>query len=677
MNNIHSNINKELSPQEKEVFKIIEEVINKYAPNTTARAVGGWVRDKLLGVPSDDIDIMIDNMSGEEFAKLVTKHMGLEDPHVIRQNPDASKHIETAKAYIPLSNGQTQEIDFAMARQEIYDNNSRIPEIKPATPQEDALRRDLTINSLFYNINQRKIEDFTGDGIKDLITNTIRTPLDPYKTFSDDPLRMFRTIRFAAKYEGQIDPETYAALQDPTLREKIAQKISKERIGTEFKKMLKNPNPDYAIELLKNSGLWQDIIDQALKGTKYEGEMDKLDMEQNNPWHKLSLWEHTFQTVKNLLNNTPDMADEQRIIMIMAALTHDLGKLYKSVQAESATHPGRTSYHGHEKESEEITTHILKYLRLEPLIDQVAGLARYHIRPHRMSEGDASSKTLRKFIRQMGELSLNWVDVLNLSIADALSKDVEIDSQVIQQYQDLESKLVSALQTMKPIEENKGIVPILNGNEIMQILEIKPGPWMKDIIEFVKEIMDENPEISKEDAAQKVRAEFAYLSQDNRITKNAGNEEIGSSYCPMHLFNKKREQLKKCYQEAKYYEVLSMLKDLKNDYENDEKLIRLTAYYLFYILLKNKEKFRNNELLEWVFMNAEKDFFDGVLACFTMGILINIDTKTEDSIILDLANKGKSLSPNLMPKILNSIKECHPFRNDLIKKISGDLDEND
>ena len=208
---INTNISSSLTNDEREVFTILNNVVNKSTSSTTVRAVGGWVRDKVLGIPSDDIDIMVDNMSGEKFARLVTKYLDIKDPHVIVENPEKSKHVETSKTYIPLSSGKTQEIDFARARSEVYPPGSRIPDIQPATAPEDAMRRDLTINSLFYNINTGEIEDFTGKGIKDLVTMTIRTPENPAKTFSDDPLRIFRTIRFAAKYDGQIDPETYAA----------------------------------------------------------------------------------------------------------------------------------------------------------------------------------------------------------------------------------------------------------------------------------------------------------------------------------------------------------------------------------------------------------------------------------------------------------------------------------
>ncbi|MFW6122344.1 MAG: CCA tRNA nucleotidyltransferase, partial [Petrotogales bacterium] len=441
---IDTNIKKHLTPDEKEVFSILGNVIEQKAPSTTIRVVGGWVRDKLLEVPSDDIDIMIDNMTGEKFAKLVTEHLGSKNAHVIRTNPEKSKHIETAKAYIPLSSGKVQEIDFAQARDEVYEKNSRIPNTHSATPQEDAHRRDLTINSLFYNINKNQIEDFTGKGLKDLITNTISTPEDPIKTFSEDPLRIFRVIRFAAKYNANIDEKTYKALMNPSLQQDIKNKISKERIGIEISKMLKNPNPLKAINILKETGLWQSIIDEALAGTKFEGKMAPLNMAQNNPHHKLDLWGHTMQVVKNVLDQYYETEPEKRATIILSALMHDLGKLYYDIQADSQNHPGTTSYHGHEKESKEIAEHILRYLKIEPFINQVAGLASQHMKPHSLLE-NPNIKTLRKFIRQMGEKSLNWLDVFNLAVADAMSKDVEINPETVQKYQTLEANLQEAL----------------------------------------------------------------------------------------------------------------------------------------------------------------------------------------------------------------------------------------
>ena len=234
--NLVYDINSHLTVDEKEVISILMTVVEKYSPNTTPRFAGGWVRDRMLGIPSDDIDVMLDNISGEIFAGYISQHLGLKDPHTIRANPEKSKNIETAKMYVNLSSGKKQELDFARARKEVY-NDSRVPDIQPASPEEDAQRRDLTINSLFFNIVTRQVEDFTGKGIKDLVSKTIRTPLNPLITFKEDPLRIFRCIRFSAKYDGNIDPETLNAMKDPSLVQDIKQKISRERIGAELQKM--------------------------------------------------------------------------------------------------------------------------------------------------------------------------------------------------------------------------------------------------------------------------------------------------------------------------------------------------------------------------------------------------------------------------------------------------------
>jgi len=647
---IDIHIAKNLTPEEQEIFSIIKEVIQKYTPSTQTFVVGGWTRDKLLGIPSSDIDIMLDNISGENFAKLVTKHMQIKDPHVIRSNPEKSKHIETSKAYIPLSSGVIQEIDFAQARSEVY-KDSRIPEIRPATPQEDAFRRDLTINSIFYNIIENKIEDFTGKGIQDLISNTIRTPQNPLKTFSDDPLRIWRVIRFAAKYNGNIDNETYQAMKDPSLRDEIRKKISKERIGQEFIKILKNPNPQIALQLLQDTGLMEDIIAEAIRGTQYEGKIAKFEMSQENPNHKLNLWKHTMEDVKGILEEYKEAEPEKRVIMILAALMHDIGKLYQEIWAESKSHPGHRSYHGHEDESAKIIDLIFRYLKIESYIQQVAGLARYHMRPHHFVRDEGGARALRKFIRQMGEESLNWLDVFNIAVSDAYAKDIIQDPDTVKDYQELKNKLQEALSSLSPVPDKPELKPILDGNEIMAVLGIKPGPHMKEIIEFVKELKDENPNITKEEAVQKLKNQY----QDN--IKRAG--KVGgkaSSSCPIHLLKNKIDEINNLFQDKKYYEVLTNLNFLKNQYGNDENINRLLSIASFRLLLKG-EKYRDNELLQFIMDRAEKNFFDTILCSYATGILLLIETKTKDKVIKEIGSRMIKMSPEIFKNILNMLPD--------------------
>eukprot|EP00894_Picocystis_sp_ML_P002881 jgi/Pico_ML_1/53398/g3954.t1 len=171
----------DLNHVEKKVFELLLAAVEADGRKTTLRCAGGWVRDKLMGKTSNDIDIALDNVLGKEFADAVNAHLkaqGDEQHHVavILSNPEQSKHLETARMKI-----LGEWIDFVNLRAESYAEDSRIPTMQFGTPLEDAVRRDLTINALFYNINQGIVEDFTGKGMEDLHNQTIRTPLPPKK----------------------------------------------------------------------------------------------------------------------------------------------------------------------------------------------------------------------------------------------------------------------------------------------------------------------------------------------------------------------------------------------------------------------------------------------------------------------------------------------------------------
>lgn len=177
-----------------------------------------------MGLESDDIDVALDNMCGEDFAKLICEHLdsnvdASDDAasktsyHVIKANSEKSKHLETATIRI-----DDFAVDLVNLRSETYTENSRVPLVEIGTPEQDAYRRDLTINSLFYNINESRIEDWTGLGLQDIRDRIIRTPLDPVQTFLDDPLRLLRTVRFASRFDFTIVPQIEAAAKNPLLR---------------------------------------------------------------------------------------------------------------------------------------------------------------------------------------------------------------------------------------------------------------------------------------------------------------------------------------------------------------------------------------------------------------------------------------------------------------------------
>lgn len=211
------------------------------------RFAGGWVRDKLLNIPSNDIDVTINVMTGYAFALKMKEY--IKDPgnlqkhsieekdigslHKILANPEKSKHLETVTTKI-----LSFDVDFVNLRKETYTDDSRNPQMEFGTPVEDADRRDATINALFYNLHTDQVEDFVG-GLKDLEANRIRTPLQPEQTFKDDPLRVLRLIRFASRLGFKIDPTSEVWMSNPSVMEALRLKISRERVGLEVEKMLK------------------------------------------------------------------------------------------------------------------------------------------------------------------------------------------------------------------------------------------------------------------------------------------------------------------------------------------------------------------------------------------------------------------------------------------------------
>ena len=225
------------------------------------RFAGGWVRDKLLGLLSKDIDVAISNMTGSEFGFLMKQYVELPEARgkydndilgrlaKIEANPEKSKHLETATTKI-----LDFDVDLVNLRKETYTNDSRNPTVEFGTPEEDALRRDSTINALFYNLQTSEVEDFTGRGFQDMERKVIKTPLEPLQTFKDDPLRVLRSIRFASRLNYEIAPEDEMAMRDTSIKEALRLKITRERVRVEILKMLGWPEPSQSLSLLEGPG---------------------------------------------------------------------------------------------------------------------------------------------------------------------------------------------------------------------------------------------------------------------------------------------------------------------------------------------------------------------------------------------------------------------------------------
>ncbi|KAJ3575901.1 hypothetical protein NP233_g783 [Leucocoprinus birnbaumii] len=261
---IPSEMSVELSDAEDRICGLLDDYVKDTQEDPSSRTVcriaGGWPRDKLLGSQSNDIDIALSNSMGLAFAEGLASYAhekGIETGTIskIAQNPEQSKHLETATFKV-----FELDIDLVNLRSEEYASDSRIPTgISFGTPLQDALRRDLTINALFYNVHSREIEDFTGQGLKDLREGIIRTPLPPRETFLDDPLRVLRCIRFASRLGFDIVPEIEEAARDPIIKKAIVSKVARERVGDELSKMIKGREPLRSIELIHNLSLYNSI----------------------------------------------------------------------------------------------------------------------------------------------------------------------------------------------------------------------------------------------------------------------------------------------------------------------------------------------------------------------------------------------------------------------------------
>lgn len=232
------------------------------------RFTGGWVRDKVLGVDSQDIDVGISTMTGYDFGLALKEYLDIPEKlekykahypehalkgvigglHKISANPQKSKHLETTTIRV-----FGFDVDLVNLRKETYTDTSRNPQVEFGTAEEDALRRDATVNALFYNLHTGEVEDFTGRGLSDMEAKLIRTPMAPYQTFKDDPLRVLRLIRFASRLGYTIDPNTEESMHNDDIKHALRLKISQERIGIEIEKMLRGMSLRYIISV------WQKV----------------------------------------------------------------------------------------------------------------------------------------------------------------------------------------------------------------------------------------------------------------------------------------------------------------------------------------------------------------------------------------------------------------------------------
>ena len=429
------------------VFNVVRDVAERL--KVQAYVVGGYTRDILLQRSSKDIDFVCVG-SGIRLAEQVAVSLG---PKV---NVAVFKNFGTAQIRF-----DDLDLEFVGARKESYRNDSRKPIVEDGTLEDDQRRRDFTINAMAICLNRKNfgelIDPFDGQG--DLKRKIIRTPLNPADTFSDDPLRMMRAIRFASQLGFDIEADTFQAITDQAARLKI---VSQERITDELNKIILSPTPSYGFKLLFHSGLLNQFFPElvALHGVEYVG----------NRAHKDNFF-HTLQVLDNVAKVSGDLW------LRWAAILHDIAK--PATKRYDKEH-GWT-FHGHEDRGARMTPGIFKRLKL-PMNDKmsfVQNLVRLHLRPIPLAK-EVTDSAIRRLLFDAGD----DIDALMiLCRADITSKNLEKVSKFLKNFATVEEKIAEVEQK----DHIRNFQPPVTGDEIMQIFNIPPGRVIGEIKEQIKE----------------------------------------------------------------------------------------------------------------------------------------------------------------------------------------------
>ena len=474
---------------DKDIFHQISTVADGLG--VECYVVGGYVRDIFLERPSADIDVVVVG-SGIEVAKGLKQLLGK------RAHLSVFKNFGTAQVKIrerqrgdgPGDEDVSEiEVEFVGARKESYSHDSRKPVVENGTLEDDQNRRDFTINAMAICLNQSRFGELVDpfNGLADLEDGIIATPLDPEITFSDDPLRMMRCIRFATQLNFQIEDETFEALQHMADRIKI---VSGERIEVELNKIMMAPHPSIGFEYLQRSGLLQIILPElsALDIVeKKEGRAHK-----NNFYHTLEVLENVVKAQDGLASQPSPF--NSRLYLRWGALLHDIGKT-RSKRWEPGT--GWT-FHNHNIIGAKMVPGIFRRLKL-PMgaeMKYVQKLVDLHMRPQVIADSEVTDSAVRRLLNDAGD---DIDDLMMLCEADITSKNEVKKKMFLENFRMVREKLAD----LKEKDYKRLLQPVIDGNEIMELFHLKPSREVGILKQYLKDaVLDNRVENEREPLMQ-------------------------------------------------------------------------------------------------------------------------------------------------------------------------------
>ena len=429
------------------IFKTISKIADQIGQPVFV--IGGFVRDHILKRETKDIDIVTLG-SGIDLANKVSKELNSSPVKIF-------KNFGTAMILV-----NDIEIQFVGARKESYRNDSRNPIVENGTIKEDQNRRDFTVNALAISLNKKSYGEFIDPfkGLIDLKNKVLKTPLNPEITFSDDPLRMMRAIRFCSQLDFKIEDKTLAAIIKNIERIKI---VAQERITEEINKIILSDQPSIGFKLLEKTGLLKIIFPefQLLKGVEIK----------DGKGHKDNFY-HTLQVLDNLLPFS-----KNNLWLRWSAILHDIAK----PNTKRFSSKQGWTFHGHEDKGARMVPSIFRKLKL-PLDDKmkyVQKLVLLHLRPISLTNDSISDSALRRLLFDAGD---DLDDLMNLCRSDITSKNKEKKIKYLKRFETVKEKLVD----LEDRDKIKNWQPPIDGKEIMSTFKLKPCKEVGLLKDFIK-----------------------------------------------------------------------------------------------------------------------------------------------------------------------------------------------